>query len=315
MAAAAWTSQLPLSGDYSKYGVQFASIPNDNPEEDRAAFRYAVSPGYFETLRIPLVRGRVFDDHDNAGAPFVVVLNESFAKRRFPGRDPIGERVRVGQSDSPWSTIIGIVGDVKQTSLALSDADAAYVPTTQWYFVDNPLWLVVRAERDAAALAPQIRAAIAAVDKYQPVVRVATMDALVAASAAEQRFALILFETFGAAALMLAAVGLYGILAGNVQERTREIGIRSALGATRGVIIGWVLRQAMSLTVLGIVIGSAAAAAASHAVATLLFGISRFDFGTYGGVVVVLLVMSVIASAVPALRAAWVDPALTLRME
>jgi putative ABC transport system permease protein len=315
VAAAAWTSQLPLSGDYSKYGVQFASIPNHNPEEDRAAFRYAVSPGYFETLRIPLVRGRVFDDHDNAGAPFVVVLNESFAKRRFPGRDPIGERVRVGQSDSPWSTIIGIVGDVKQTSLALSDADAAYVPTTQWYFVDNPLWLVVRGERDAAALAPQIRAAIAAVDKYQPVVRVATMDALVAASAAEQRFALILFETFGAAALMLAAVGLYGILAGNVQERTREIGIRSALGATRGVIIGWVLRQAMSLTVLGIVIGSGAAAAASQAVATLLFGISRFDFVTYGGVVVVLLAMSVIASAVPALRAAWVDPALTLRME
>jgi putative ABC transport system permease protein len=315
VAAAALTSQLPLSGDYSKYGVQFASIPNDNPEEDRAAFRYAVSPGYFETLRIPLVRGRVFDDHDNAGAPFVVVLNESFAKRRFPGRDPIGERVRVGQSDSPWSTIIGIVGDVKQTSLALSDADAAYVPTTQWYFVDNPLWLVVRADRDAAALAPQIRAAIAAVDKYQPVVRVATMDALVAASAAEQRFALILFETFGAAALMLAAVGLYGILAGNVQERTREIGIRSALGATRGVIIGWVLRQAMSLTVLGIVIGSAAAAAASQAVATLLFGISRFDFVTYGGVVIVLLAMSAIASAVPALRAAWVDPALTLRTE
>ena len=170
-------------------------------------------------------------------------------------------------------------------------------------------------ERDAAALAPQIRAAIAAVDKYQPVVRVATMDALVAASAAEQRFALILFETFGAAALMLAAVGLYGILAGNVQERTREIGIRSALGATRGVIIGWVLRQAMSPPCSA---SSSDRPPQRRRARRWRRCCSASRVSTSSPTAVwsrVLLAMSVIASAVPALRAAWVDSALTLRME
>src|SRR6185295_13534880 len=178
VAAAAFTSQLPLSGDFVKYGVQFESIPNDDPREDHSAFRYGVSPGYVETMGIPLRRGRLLDEHDVPGRPVAVLINESFASRKFPGQNPIGQRVHVGGADQPWYTIVGVVGDVRQASLAVSPSDAAYITTTQWYFPDNPLWLVVRARGDAAALAPVVRRAVWSVDKDQPIVRVATMDNL-----------------------------------------------------------------------------------------------------------------------------------------
>jgi putative ABC transport system permease protein len=237
------------------------------------------------------------------------------ARRRFADRDPIGERVRVGPTDGPWSTIIGVVGDIKQSSLAVTDTDAVYVPTTQWFFADNPLWLVVRAGGDAAAFAPAIREAIWSVDTAQPIVRVATMETLVAESAPEQRFALVLFEAFAFAALMLATVGIYGILSGSVSERTREIAIRSALGASRRAIVAMVLREGLLLTGLGVAIGFVAAMGLTGALATLLFGVSRFDPVTYGGVIAVLLGVAGVASALPACRAAWVDPSITLRMD
>jgi putative ABC transport system permease protein len=315
VAAAAFTSQLPLSGDFEKYGVQFESIPDDKSEEDQSAFRYAVSPGYFETIGIPLHRGRLLDAHDVAGAPPAVLVNESFAKRKFPGRDPIGQRVHVGSTDQPWYTIVGVVGDVKQTSLAMNQADAVYITTTQWRFADRAQWLVVRARGDAAALAPAVRKAIWSVDKDQPIVRVATVADLLAASAAERRFALIVFEAFALVALVLAATGIYGVLSGSVTERMREIGVRSALGASRGNILALVVRQGMTLTGLGIAIGLGGAVAASHAIVTLLFGVSRLDPLTYLGVIALLLGVSGIACWVPAWRAARVDPSITLRAQ
>jgi putative ABC transport system permease protein len=313
--SAAFTSQLPLSGDFVKYGVQFESSPNNDPREDGSAFRYGVSPGYVETMRIPLRRGRLFDAHDVPGQPVAVLINESFAARKFPGQNPIGQRVHVGSTDQPWYTIVGVVGDVKQTSLAVSQSDAAYVTTTQWYFPDNPLWLVVRARGDAAALAPAIRDAIWSVDKDQPIVRVATMDTLLARSAAERRFALILFEAFALVALVLAATGIYGVLSGSVTERTREIGVRSALGASRGDILALVFRQGMTLTGLGVAIGLAGAVAATQAIVAMLFGVSRLDPVTYLGVIALMAGAAAIACGVPAWRAARVDPASTLRAE
>ena len=313
VAAAAFTSQLPLSGDFEKYGVHFEAIPNDDSREDTSALRYAVSPGYFETMGIPLRRGRLLDARDAAGKPVAVLISESFARRKFPGRDPIGQRVHVGSTREPWYTIVGVVGDVKQTSLAIGAADAVYTTTAQWYFPDNPRWLVVRGRGDAAALVPAIRSAIWSVDKDQPIVRVATMDALLAASAAERRFALILFSTFGVVALVLAATGIYGVLSGSVAERTREIGVRSALGASRGRILALVIRQGMGLTGLGIAIGSAAAAAASQAIVAMLFDVSRLDPMTYAGVIALLAGAALVACGVPAWRAARVDPAATLR--
>jgi len=237
------------------------------------------------------------------------------AKRKFRGQDPIGQRVHVGPLNRPWFTIVGVVGDVKQTSLALSQPDAVYITTDQSWFVDDALSLVVRTRGDAAVVAPAIRKAIWSADKDQPIVRVATMDDLLTASAAERRFALILFEAFGIAALVLAATGIYGVLSGSVTERMREIGLRSALGATRGNILALVVRQGMILTGIGVVIGLSGAAAASRALVTLLFGVSRLDPITYLAVTVLLACVSVIACWVPAWRAARVDPCVTLRAE
>jgi putative ABC transport system permease protein len=314
VTAAAITSQLPLSTDSDIYGLQFESSPID-PEQDRGVFRYAVTPDYFETIGIPLRRGRLLDERDVAGAPVAVLINESFAKRKFPGKDPIGQRVHVGRTDLPWYTIVGVVGDVKQTSLAVSQSDAVYITPTQWYFADNSRTVVVRARGDAAALAPAIRKAIWSVDKDQPIVRVATMDDLLAASAAERRFALILFQAFALVALVLAATGIYGVLSGSVTERTREIGVRLALGASRGDILALIVRQVMTLTGLGVVIGLIGALVASRAIVTLLFGVSPLDPITYLGMIALLVCVALIACWVPARRATKVDPLVALRYE
>jgi putative ABC transport system permease protein len=261
----------------------------------------------------------MLDEHDVAGASVAVLISESLAKRKFPGRDPIGQRLRmgpdIGRSDRPWYTIVGVVGNVKQMSLVVSDSDAVYLTTTHWTWVDKVQSLVVRAQGDPAALAPAIRNAIWSVDKDQPIVRVATMSDLLAASAAERHFTLVIFEAFALAALVLAGAGIYGVLSGSVTERTREIGVRSALGATPASILTMVLRQGITLTAVGVAIGLAGAVAASQAIAAMLFGVSRLDPLTYIGVIGMLLGVSALACWVPASRAARVDPAVTLRSE
>lgn len=310
VSAAAFTSLLPMSGATNEtYGTKF----EDGNSYD--VFRYAVSPGYFETTGIPLRRGRLLDAHDVAGAPPAVVISESLAKSQFAGRDPIGQRVHVGPTDRPWFIIVGVVGDVKQTSLAESDPRAVYITPAQSWFVDDAMSLVVRTQGDPAAFAPAVRQAIWSVDKDQPIVRVATMDELLRASAAQRRFALIVFQAFALVGLVLAATGVYGVLAGSVTERTREIGVRVALGASPSNILALVFRQGMTLTALGVAIGLSGAAAASGALITLLFGISRLDPITYLGVIALVLGVSGVACWVPARRAAQVDPAITLRAE
>jgi len=208
-----------------------------------------------------------------------------------------------------------VVGDVKQVSLAVNFDDAVYTTPTQWYWPDNPMSLVIRARGDAAALAPAIRAAIWSVDKDQPIVRVVTMANLVAASEAQRHFALIVFEAFANVALLLAATGIYGLLSGSVNERTREIGVRAALGATRGSIVALVAGQGMKLTGLGAVFGLLGAIIASQALVTLLFGISHLDPMTYVGGIALLAVVAALACWLPAWRAARIDPSITLRAE
>jgi putative ABC transport system permease protein len=208
-----------------------------------------------------------------------------------------------------------VVGEVKQMSLALSHSEAVYVPNAQGRMSDYVMSLVVRTSGDAAGLAPAVRQAVWSVDKDQPVARIATMDELLLASAAERRFAMVLFAAFAGVALVLAAAGIYGVLSGAVTERTREIGVRTALGASRGSILGMVARQGMTLTALGAVIGLAGAVLASQVIVTLLFGISRLDPITYVGVLSLLLTVAAVACGVPAWRAARIDPAITLREE
>ncbi|HXI31502.1 MAG TPA: FtsX-like permease family protein, partial [Vicinamibacterales bacterium] len=323
VAAAALTSQLPLSGDRDEYGAHFEATPARDAESF-SVFRYAVSPGYFETVGIPVRQGRPFAERDLAGAPLVVAISESLARHRFGTASPLGQSLRIGPMESAPYTIVAVVGDVKQVSLALNDADAVYIPASDagatihsgmWRFADTVMSLVVRTRGDGAAIASAVRHAVWSVDKDQPIVRVARLDDLVAASAAERRFALILFEAFALAALVLAAAGIYGVLAGSVAERTREIGVRAALGASRGDILALVIRQAVQLTGCGVALGLAAALAATRAIAAMLFGVSRLDPITYASVVLVLVAVAVVASGVPAWRAVRVDPATTLRAE
>ena len=316
IVSAGFTVQLPLSGDYDVYGVQ---TERDGNLKGDGALRYAVTPGYIETMHIPLRSGRLLNDRDTTGAPVAVLINESMARRRFAGVNPIGQRVRIGadigRADKPWATIVGVVGNVKQGSLALDDEDAFYVSTRQWTWAENVLSLVARTRGDAAAMAPAVRDAIWSVDRDQPIVRVATMESLVSSSEAQRHFVLILFEAFALVGMVLAATGIYGVLSGGVSERTRELGVRAALGASRGNILALVMRQGMALTVLGMVIGICGAFAASGLIATLLFGVSGHDPITYLAVIALLLFVSGIACFVPARRAAAVNPMEALRAE
>jgi putative ABC transport system permease protein len=313
---AAFTSQLPLNADpVEVYGGHFED--DNNPRDNNAAFRSAVTPGYFELMGIPLIRGRLFAPRDmEPGAVRPVLINRSFARRKFRGQDPIGRRVRFGGPDNrPWDVIVGVVGDVNQMSLAAGQADTVYVMTAQWLWADNPLWLVVRSHGDAAALAPAVRKAVWSVDKDQPIVHVATMDSIVTASAEQRRFALTLFEAFALAALLLAGIGIFGVLSGSVTERVREIGVRSALGASRGGILALVIREGMTLTGLGAALGLGGTVFATRALVSMLFGVPRLDPITYLGVAVLLGGVSAVACLIPAWRAMRVDPAMALRAE
>jgi putative ABC transport system permease protein len=316
VVSAAVTSQLPLSGDIDGYGYEFQSTPSVKAGEDGSALRYAVTPSYFATMGIPLRRGRLLDENDVRGGDEAIVISESLARRKFGDNDPIGQRVRFGPetgSDRPWDIIVGVVGDVKQESLGLGQTDAFYVGMGRWDWVDNVQSLVVRTVGDPASLAPSVKRAVWSVEKNQPIERVITMDVLIARTASQRRFALVVIETFALAALLLAAIGIYGVLSGSVTERMREIGVRAALGATRGNILGLVVWQGMALTLLGVVIGLVGALAATRAIMTLLFGVSRLDPVTYLGVVTLLGGVSMLACWLPAWRAARVDPAITLR--
>jgi putative ABC transport system permease protein len=313
VVAAGFTSQLPLSNERDQYGVHFPATSSQR-EETYGSYRYAVTPGYIEAARIPLLMGRLPDDRDTAAAPHVALVSESLAKARFGAASPLGQQIGIGPPGNPY-TIVGVVGDVRQVSLASDNPQAVYLPAAQSWFAESPRSLVARARGDASALVPAIRDAIWSVDKDQPITRVSTMDDLIAASESERRFALIVFETFGITALVLAAIGLYGVLAGSVTERTREIGVRMALGASRGEIVSMVVRQALAMTMAGVVIGTAGAMLTSRALETLLFGITPRDPATFAGVVALLLAASAVASWLPAWRAARVDPAVTLRAE
>jgi putative ABC transport system permease protein len=315
VTGAAFTSLLPLGGDEGMYGVHFESSPT-GPKAERGTFRYAGDASYTSLMGIALLRGRRLDARDVLGAPPSVLISESLARAKFPGQDPLGQRLRIGAENSPWFTVVGVVGDVKQTSLSASEPSAVYViDRQQTTFADRTRWIVARTSGDPAALTAAIKRAIWSVDGNQPIVRATTMRTLVAESVAQRRFALMVAEVFALAALVLAAAGIYGVLSGAVVERTREIGVRAALGATQSSILALVLRQGFGLTAFGVAVGLAGAAFASRAITSMLFGVSPLDVITYVGVVVLLGAVSLVACAVPAWRASRVDPMTTLRVE
>ena len=311
--SAGWTSMLPLGGDFNRFGVRIESQPLDNRAEAPAADRYLVDDGYLATMGITVQRGRGITAQDRAGSDRVAVINATFAATHWSGRDPIGDRVQLGAPEDPWWTVVGVVADVKHIGLDAPPVPQVYLPHAQWLYNEGLGGLVVRTRGDPATLIEPVRQAIRSLEPQSPIARVTTMDGLLSGTTAVRRYAMWLFGTFAGVALLLASAGIYGVLANSVQERTREIGIRTALGATRGAILGQVLGQGLRLTGVGLVLGGIGALALSRVLRGLLFGVTPTDPVTFAGVVAVLALTALAACWIPARRAASVPPAEVLR--
>ncbi|HTE43855.1 MAG TPA: FtsX-like permease family protein, partial [Gemmatimonadaceae bacterium] len=310
------SNQIPLGGNVDMYGVIDPENVPANPELAPSGDRYTVSASYLGTMRIPVLSGRGFTASDIADTTNKIALvSAALAQRLWPNQSALGKRVRVGGPDAPARTIVGVTGNVRHRGLDAVMTQQLYMPERQMFFADNQEILIVRTEGDPAAIAGSVRRAVAAIDPTQPIIKIATMDHVVAASTSQRRLALVLFGAFAGAALLLAIAGIYGVLAGSVAERTREIGVRSALGATPGDIVALVVGQGGRLAAVGIVLGLAGSFALTRYLQSLLFGIAPNDPATLAGVCVLLAGVTLAACLIPAARAARVDPSTALRSE
>jgi len=311
--AAGVVSNLPFGGNMDMYSFQVEEKPSANPAESHDAERYSVSPDYLRAMGIPLLRGRGFTEQDNANAPLVTLINRTAAQRIWPNEDPIGKRIRLGSLESPLRTIIGVVGDVNHYDLETAPDLQAYIPHAQW--TDSYMLLVVRATAEPGALTGTVRQVIHALDPDVPLHKITTMRQLVSASAAQRRFTLLLIAVFAAVALLMAAIGLYGVMAYNVTQRAREIGIRVALGAQGADVLRLVVGQGLRLVTLGVALGLIAALALTRLMKKLLFEVSATDPMTFAGVALLLALVALLACWIPARRATRVDPMVALRVE
>lgn len=310
--SAALASQIPLGGNVDMYGLHLEDRPSANPAEDPSALRYGVTPRYFETMGIPVRAGRLFTDADAERAPPVVLLNETAAARLFPGGTALGRRLQLGGSQSPMRTVVGVVGNTLHRGLDSEREMQIYIPTTQWW-EEGYATLIVHTSLRPESMIPTLQAAVRGAVSGIAISKVTTMERLMSISTADRRFALALFAAFAGVALVLATAGLYGVLSATVVERTREIGVRTALGAQRGQVLSMIVRQGMVLTGIGLGVGLFATWGSTRIISTLLFGMSASDPMVLGSVVIVLLVAAFLASALPALRASRVDPVIALR--
>ena len=314
--SAAIAGNLPLTynGDSTYIAVEGISDP---PTDQRMDVIYrAIGPGYFSTMGIPLVRGRDFTDLDTTETSYTVVVSEKLAQHFWPGQDPIGKRLKPGPttSDLPWRKVIGVVKDVRQNDFLAQPKMQMYMSYRQLKDL-APNALVVRTVVEPMSLATALRNAVWAVDKDQPVSNIDTMEHIVAGAVARQRFSTMLLGIFATLALMLAAVGIYGVMSYSVAQRTHEIGIRMALGARRSDVLKMTVKQGLKLVVIGVVIGLVAAFVLTRVMASLLFGVSTTDPVTFFSISLVLMGVAMLASYIPALRATKVDPMVALRAQ
>ncbi len=305
-------NELPLVGGVASFAFEVEGVPYVTGAAPTAGDR-KVTPGYVRAMAIPLLQGRALTEADREGAPEVALVNQTMAREFWPGESPVGKRFKPVWWRDKWLTVVGVVGDVKHDGLASEARPEIYRP-----FVQEPtsaMTLVVHTTSSPRALATNLRAAVAAVDPEVPISDIRTADQLISASVAIPRFTMLLLAGFAAVALLLGAVGIYGVISYAVSRRTQEIGVRMALGARAGDVLGMVVRQGVGVALIGTVIGLVAAFAATRVLASLLFGVSTTDPLIFAAVPLLLVGVALLASYLPARRAARVDPMIALRAE
>ena len=314
--SAAVASNLPLTYDGDSILIAVEGRPDPPPDQRRDVVTRVVGPGYFKTMGIPLVQGREFTERDKDESVWAVVISEKTAHYFWPGENPIGKRLKPGlsASTSRWREVIGVVKDVRQNDFVADPKLQMYLTYEQcdWF---QPNALVVRTGVDPLSLGATVRRTVWQIDKDQPVSDIRTMDQIVSAAVARQRFSMLLLGVFASLALLLAAVGIYGVMSYSVAQRTHEIGIRMALGAQRSDVLKMTIRQGLRLAVIGVVIGIAAGLLLTRVMSSLLFGISPTDPLTFATISLVLMGVALVASYVPALRSMKVDPMVALRYQ
>jgi putative ABC transport system permease protein len=317
----AFSNGLPFEGaNWPAFIIE--GQPPPEPGREPNAILYITSAGYLETLGITLLRGRGFSSHDTPSTTPVVLIDEVFARQYFPNEDPLGKRLRQAGANTPSREIVGVVRHVEHSNLEGLNAASAevYTPFSQIPVETLPRYvrrvnLLVRTNVEPLSLAPSVRAQISALDKDQPVFNVRTMEQALARSVAARRFAMILLSVFAVLALVLAAVGIYGVISYSVAQRTREVGIRMALGAQTTDVLKLVVRDGLKLVVIGVAVGLAGAFMLTRLMSTLLFGVTPTDSLTYATVALTLIVVALAACYIPARRATKVDPLVALRFE
>jgi predicted permease len=312
---AAGVSTLPLGGGVDGYGLHVVGRPEAHPEAAPSADRFVVTPDYFDTMRIPLLRGRLLDRTDDQTAAPVAVVGQTLARQIFPNDAPIGHQIRLGGPDAPPRTIVGVVGDVRHHGFEAPLTAQVYVPQAQWVWAETDMTVVVRAAGDPGPLSSAARDVVKQIDSAQPVTDVRTYDDVVAEANATRRVAAQLLGAFALAAFALAMVGLYGALSVVAAQRRREIGVRMALGARAHEIRRLVLAQGLRPAFAGLVTGLAIAAATAGALQSLLYGITGFDLRTFAAAALILSAGAGLACAVPAWRASQVNPAAALKID
>ena len=316
--SAAIDDDVPFSGFRAVENFAVTGQPEPRHGEEPSAETHCVSPDYFRTMGIPILRGRSFGPDDVLGNPLVILIDEYLAQKFFPGRDPIGQQLnqQPAQADKPrvQYTIVGIVPSVRHGEVGIAPKiPQIYWPAAQFSLLQTTL--LVRTEVARSSLLPSVRAVVRSIDPQLPIFRTRTMEEAVAASISTQRLSATLMEGFSLIALFLAALGLYAVLAYSVTQRTREIGIRIALGSPRSRIFGLIVRQGIIMIALGILIGIALALGCGPLIQHLVYGVAPHDPKTIIGVSVLLLGVAILACWVPALRAIRVDPIVALRQE
>jgi predicted permease len=312
--SSAAVSSLPLGGrdDIEEFMIEGQQY-RDQTDMPSANY-YQVTPGYFSTLGIRLLRGRSFSNRDGAGSPRVAIINETLAKQYYPGLDPIGRRINIEENTpDTWREIVGVVSDVRHYSLDAATPLQVYDPLYQK--PSGFMTLAVRTTGPPLSFSAALRSQVQAIDADQPVAQIKTMEQYVADSGAQSRMSMMLLSIFAALALVLASVGLYGVMAFSVAHRTHEIGIRVALGAQRPSVLKLIVAQGMAMAILGAVIGTGAAFGLTRLMSGLLYGTSATDPTIFAAIPIAVLMVALFACALPALRAATIDPIVALRYE